>query len=115
MTADTFGTSVSAPGHPFGTPWLMFVDCCRVMCMLCCGAGIVGGLVRWRAVDGAKRALIAACAVYSLSTGETEWDRLGYWVGDGGRLWLNLAASVLFAYWTARRIAARFPAVTDGS
>jgi hypothetical protein len=101
--SDTFGTA-SGLSRPFGTPWLALCDTLRLVCFACFGVGVAGLVLRWAHVDRAKRLLMVACAVYSWSAVETEWDKLGSGIGIGGRLWVNVAASLLFAGWVVARI-----------
>jgi hypothetical protein len=105
LTVDTFGTHTAGPGRPFATPWLAVCDTIRLVCVVCFGVGAAGVLLRWRRVERAARTLMVAGLAYSWSAVETEWDKLGYGIGVGGRLWINLAASLLFAGWVWLRIA----------
>nr|MDQ2729214.1 hypothetical protein [Actinomycetota bacterium] len=90
-TAGTFGTDLRGPGHPFGTPWLAFVDTVRVLLILALGWNVTlaGRAVLAHTVHAARGiALAAFCWV----VGITEWDKLGLGVGHGGRLWLSVIA-----------------------
>lgn len=92
-TFGTFGTDVNGPANPWGTPWQAFIDTIRVMLLLALGWNIpiaIFATVRkiipvWRGIT-----LVAFCWV----VGETEWDALGYGVGQGGRLWVAVVAFV---------------------
>lgn len=94
--ADTFGTTGGGVAHPFGTPWLIFVDTIRGMLLLLLGWDIV---VATRAAFirhtiPASRAIAVICACWVVA--ETEADRVGFGVGHGGMLWISVVAFVAF-------------------
>lgn len=99
----TFGYG-PAHTHPFGSPWLVFLDLLRVMVFCTLGLAVVATIMRWRDVDTSKKFLMCADVVGLVICFETEWDNLGAGVGRGGRLWLVCLLAFLSSGWAITAI-----------
>lgn len=94
LLSDTFGTTSGGVGHPFGSPWLIFVDTTRAFLLVLLGWNtVVAVRARYlRHTMSTVRMVTVVCFCWVV--GETEADRVGFGVGHGGRLWLSVAAFV---------------------
>ena len=115
-----FGYQPRYPGDPFGTPWLVLCDSCRLLCFACAGVLLIGLMTKLRitpaewlvTVRGRKvpthlswsrlRMIAEMGAAWVVC--ETEIDHLGYGVGVGGRLWISTGAMVIFGAMGVRRV-----------
>lgn len=99
FASNIFGTNANGTDQPFGTPWLVFVDSLRVICFVLVAifvARLVVGAVRHVHLDWWQTVTAVAVLVASAAILETEWDHFGHGVGNGGRLFMNLAALAMF-------------------